>query len=220
MLNPSALPSPSPGWTSLIFSTSKSNMLRMMLRNRRWRQLRSGHDLATRIRSEDRRLHRGPPLCRRRAVSTAKLDAAAIVPEVADADEECAATAILDHARVKLRAVVGAQMDRTADHAQREIVVDGKRSRPRAAATPRGQTVLADRAPALRFVGEGRGAHHDDRHARSRLDPVRELAAALELDHELDLTLRVRQHDVPPLAARQPRVDGAAAAPIPPRAPR
>jgi hypothetical protein len=43
--------------------------------------------LATRGRSEDGRVNRGPALGRRRAVSTAQLDAASIVADVSDADE-------------------------------------------------------------------------------------------------------------------------------------
>ena len=132
---------------------------------RRGRPLRSSHDLTTLIRVRNRRRNRGTSLGGRRAVAAAKLDATAIVADVADADEERAATTVLDDPREELVAV-GAQMNRTADHAQREIVVDRQRPRPRAAAAPGGHAVLAQRAPALGLVGERRGAQHDERQSR------------------------------------------------------
>ena len=71
--------------------------------------------------------------------------------------------------------------------------------------------MLAQRAPALRLVCERRGAQHDERQPGARLDPVLKPAAALELDHQLDLAVRVGEDGVGALAAGQTRVDGHAA---------
>jgi hypothetical protein len=136
------------------------------------------------------------------------LNSSPIISCVTDADEERATPAVLDHAREELPVVGRAQVNRTIHHAQRKIIIDRKRSRARAATSPRGQCVLAHRAPAFRFVGERLGAQHDQRQARAGIDPVGQPASAFELDHELDGAVLVGQQGVGAHAVRQAGVDG------------
>ena len=111
--------------------------------------------------------------------------------------------------RAKYCVAVGAQVDRTADHAQRKIVVDRQRPCSRAAAAPGRQTVLAHRAPSLaarppsvaaRSTTSGSPARGSIRFS-SWLLPSSWMTSSM-------LPLRAGQHRVGALAARQMGVHG------------
>ena len=150
MLNPNTSRAIAVGWPSLIWSTSKSNMPRNVARAGASRRLRSSHDLTTLIRVKTAREPR----------DVARRAARRIHSEAGCGGDRCQRSRcrrrmrIVRNPRSRARriAAVGAQMDRTADHAQRKIIVDGKRPRSRAAAAPGRHPVLAQRAPALRLV--------------------------------------------------------------------
>ncbi len=115
------------------------------------RRLRSGHDLETRTRARsEERGAGGPALRRRRAESATELDAAAIGADVADADEEGAAAAVLDDAREvlgrrRVRRWIGQPIARSEKSSS-----TGERARAGAAAAPGRHAVLAQRRASAR----------------------------------------------------------------------
>jgi hypothetical protein len=154
-----------------------------------------------------RRWRRRAPFGRRRAEAATKLNAPPVVAAVADAHEERTATAVFDHARIELLAVV-AQPNRATDRSHREVVLDRQRAAARAGAAPGRQAMLAHADPALGIGDEVGRPDHQHREPHAGPNAVQEPAPAVELDDQLDSAVVVGQHGVGAFVVGQPRVDG------------
>jgi hypothetical protein len=107
------------------------------------------------------------------------------------------------------------QVERAADHAQREGVVDGQGARERAAATPAWQPALPPRPPAQRIADDVRAGEDDHGGVRVALGAIRQAAAALELDDEPHAARAVAQGHVGAASVVEVRVErGVGVAPI------